>query len=1050
MTEDICVKCRDECLPVVAGLLLLSGTAFAQTGTIAGQVKDASGLALPGVTVEVTSPALIEKVRSSVTDGDGRYQISALPVGTYEVTFSLASFSSVKRTNIVVSSEFNANVAVEMKVGDIKQTVDVIAEAPVVDVRNARVQQVFQGTEIDDLPTTRDVPGLLLLVPSLSSDGLRGVCSGGIGAFCNPTAPTFNSHTAAGDTDGLNQGLIRVDGMVINAGRSGTNQGIANGLVLDTTNAQEVSFTLSGSLGESETGGAAINIVPRTGGNRFAGNYFTDYLQTKFFDRNRDTRLKETPDIQEYNYDYNISGAFGGPIKKDRLWFYVSGGHRATDLYPQGGSTPGYANLNEGKFAANYVPDRNNGYLTYTNDYKNGDLRLTFQATQKNKFNIYWSEQSSCTNPCYGMINVVDSPEAYYSLQSYPNRLTQLSWTNPFTNRMLFEAGMSYISTHEDTTKHRTYHNYREIPRVCETGPTVGRDEFAIRTPVEPNVANTQTGAGQCDIFTTMNSGSQNVPFPLGGQGGRLLNDDTYRSRASASYITGAHNAKIGFEGVYFSEKIRNEVNDLRLNYHYQTPNTTGTWNAATRGGNCLAAPASDIYACGNMSLYYPEDAANQTYLRPRPVGFQMNTGPALSDERVWFGALYLQDQWTLNRFTLNGALRYDHAESRYGTTCIGPDKFVPIQDDGSNFWCSEPSRGVRFNDITPRWGLAWDVFGTGKTSIKWNMGKYLQAASLTGLYVDNNPARRSQNSITRGWDDLNGNRLVECDFTNPAPHTSPQGDFCGSLLQATGPQAGQATQQFATFGRPPTAAQLFNPDSICGRTENSSQLHQDYCAEADQNLLTGWGRRRNEWQFGLGIQHELLPRLSVEVTYNRRRYGNLTDSDTIFRGCDYYGPKAAQEDYQTCATNTQNYVSDLYDFYLDQLARGSPAAERRRVCAPRDDQSEGPGRPAGLGRQRHRHPEGSRLLVERRRHQLRAPRQGRVARLGRHEHRSREPRHLPDRHRHAVGEGARGQSVGGGTAPTAGGQRVPAVPAVPDERACERQLHGSGGSICW
>ena len=295
------------------------------------------------------------------------------------------------------------------------------------------------------------------------------------------------------------------------------------------------------------------------------------------------------------------------------------------------------------------------------------------------------------------------------------------------------------------------------------------------------------------------------------------------------------------------------------------------------------------------MSLYYPEDV-NNTLLRTRPVGFQMNTGVAISDERVWYGALYVQDQWTLNRFTVNGALRYDHAESRYGATCIGPDIFVPVQLDGSNFWCSEPAKGVRYNDLTPRWGVAWDVFGNGKTSVKWNMGKYLQAAGLGGLYIDNNAARRSTNSLTRGWDDQNGNRLVECDFFNPAPHTSPQGDFCGSLLDTTG----APSQNFQTYGRPPTAAQLFNPNSTCGRTENSSQLHADYCEEAGQNLMSGWDKRRNQWQFGLGIQHELLPRLSAEVTYNRTKYGNLTDSDTVNSGCDYYGPKAAVQDYQT------------------------------------------------------------------------------------------------------------------------------------------------------
>src|SRR5262245_47039729 len=264
---------------LVAALSLIPDPAYAQTGTIAGQARDEQGAALPGVTVEVTSPALIEKVRSTTTDPDGRYQITGLPVGTYEVTFTLQNFATFKRPNVVVNSDFTANVVASMKVGALKDVVNVVAEAPIVDVQNARVQHVFQGTEIAELPTQRDIPSLLNLVPSLTSSQTRGVCSGGVGAFCNPTIPTFNSHTSILDTDGQSQGRIMVDGMSINMGRSATgineNVGMGNGIVLDTAAAQEVSFTLSGSLGESETGGASINIVPRTGGNRYAGNYYT-------------------------------------------------------------------------------------------------------------------------------------------------------------------------------------------------------------------------------------------------------------------------------------------------------------------------------------------------------------------------------------------------------------------------------------------------------------------------------------------------------------------------------------------------------------------------------------------------------------------------------------------------------------------------------------------------------------------------------------------------------------------------------------------------------
>jgi hypothetical protein len=904
---------------VALSLILLTGPAHAQTGTIAGQVRDASGAVLRGVAVTVTSPALIEKVRSTTTDGSGRYQIIALPVGTYAVEFKLQNFNTVRR-EVVLTSDFTATVTGDMKVKKFDEEATVILRAPIVDVRNAKVQTTFLGSDVADLPTERHILGMLALVSSVvtSPANLRGVCRASLGGLpgngmgCDPTVAAFNSNiTPLEASGGSTQGRTMVDGMPINAGRPSLVFGAANGLTLDTASVQEVTFTLSGNLGESETGGALINIVPRTGGNRFAGSYYTGYLDNRFIDRNRGTRVTETPDVQEHNYDYDVNAAFGGPILRDRLWFYTRAGNRGVDRYPSFGNAVAYSNLNEGLFGANYVPDRDGEPLSFRNEFRNANVRLTVQATPRNKFNVYWDEQSTCAYPCYGTVSVAFSPEASWSNQSSPTRLTQLSWTNPFTNRVLFEAGLTYLSAHEDTTKHREFTNHRQLPRVCETGPTVGRDGFALKSPPVPHVADTQSGAGTC-VFNTMTSGSINTGF---GTAPELLavvrNDDTYRSRATASYVTGSHNAKFGFEGAYFAEKARNEVNDLRLSYHYQTPNTAGTWNAASRSGNCLLAPAADTYACGNMNLYYAaDDPTNRVFLRPRPVGFEMNTGPVVTEERVWFGALYVQDQWTVGRFTLSGALRYDHAESRYGESCVGPDVFVPTQPDGTTFWCSAPAKGVRYNDLTPRWGVAWDVFGTGRTSIKWNMGKYLHASGFTGVFVDNNAVRRSTNRLTRGWDDLDGDRVVDCDHLNPAAHTTAAGDFCGSLLDGT------LFRDFQTFGRPPTAQQLFTANSICGRTENSSPEHQDYCAEAGQNLMSGWDKRRHEWQFGLGVQHELLPRLGVEVTYNRKRYGNLTAMDTLNLGCDYYGSRAALLDYQTCVANHMNYVSDEYDFY--------------------------------------------------------------------------------------------------------------------------------------
>jgi hypothetical protein len=889
----------------VAAVVLVPAVAYAQVGSIAGVVRDTSGAVMPGVTVEATSPALIEKVRSTITDANGRYQIITLPVGTYKVTFALQGFSTVERDNVQLTSDFTANVNVQLAVGNISETVSVVAESPSVDIQNARTQYVFRGEEIADLPTERDLGGLLNLVPSVTTN--QGTCTGGVGPFCNGIAPAFNSHVSPLDADGQNQGRIVVDGMTINRGAApqgiNINTGATNGIAFDTANVQELTFTLSGALGESETGGATITIVPRTGGNRFAGSYFTSYTNDSFFDRNRGTHLTNTPATQDLVKDFDVNGSFGGPIKRNRLWFFLQGRTRGEEKYPNGGTVGGFANLNEGKFAANYQPLRGDGskdyWLTYTSEQKNLALRLTLQATQRNKFNMSWDEQDACTNPCKGMINIVDSPESYFSLQNRPNRLRSVSWTNPFTNKILFEAGITAINTKQDSTRHREYQNRSELPRICESGPTVGMDSVA--TKVNSTITDTVTqngGAGACSIFNTMISGSINEAF-AGGSGIQVLDDDTYRTRATASYVTGSHNAKIGFEGAYFAEGTTNVVNDMRLAYHYGTPDAS-----------CLTVtptPANP-YPCGNMTLQWGATDPTNRLRRPRPIGFDMNTGLGTASERVWFGALYVQDQWTLKRFTLSGALRYDHAESRYGETCIGPDRFVPIQADGKDFWCSTPAKGVRYNDITPRWAVAWDLFGTGKTSVKWNMGKYLQAAGLGGLYTDNNSARRSTNQLTRAWDDVNGNRIVECNFFDPAPHTHPSGDVCGTMLQPNG----QPTTAFQTFGRPPTAAQLFTANSFCGRTENSSQLHRDYCAASGQNLLSGSGVRRSEWQFGLGVQHEILPRLSGEVTYNYRKYYNLTDSDTLGLNCDYF----LGADADTCFDNLANYVAPHHDFY--------------------------------------------------------------------------------------------------------------------------------------
>jgi hypothetical protein len=880
-------------LALAALVVLLPGVSFAQEGQIAGSVRDASGAVMPGVLVEATSPALIEKVRATTSDENGQYRLTNLPVGTYSITFTLEGFSKWQRDNIALTSGFTAPVNATMAVGQLAETVTVLSETPTVDVQSARQAITFAGSDLAELPTNRNVNSLLALTPGITSGyapgTLSGICSGGVGVFCNPGVTGFN----VGDNDPTNlaQGRVMVDGQVINSGGAVPIVGQTGGYTADIANAQEVAIQISGAMGDSETGGSSINIVPRTGGNRFSGNFSTTFTDDAFFSQNNGAYPGIPAVFQPVISDHDIIGSFGGPIKRDTLWFYSVARKQGIHKLPVG--VDFWPNLHEAKWGYNYQPDRAEPRVEYKNIWRNVNARITYQATQRNKFNFFWDEQDFCQDPCLGVVSVFTSPESWWSVQAYPNRLQQASWTNPLTNRILLEAGINITSQIYNTTEHREYDNPRTIPRVIEVGDTVGADATAPRV-------NQFAGAG----FFALTSGSLNSQ--INGGGAEMRNLDNYRMRASMSYVTGTHNAKFGYDGGYYTQIQTNEANDLRMTYNYVWP----------------AADCANTNSCGNTSLQFPNNPTNTPLgpdgiagtaddgRRPIPNTVLFNTGVGSLEDAVSYAALYAQDQWTLKRLTLNGAVRFDHAGSRYGETCVGPDVYVPIQSNGANFYCTPPTDGVSFNDVTPRMGVVWDVFGTGRTSVKWNMGKYLTAAGINGIYSNANPARRTVNTLQRGWNDTDGDRVVDCNLTSPLNNGECTGFSFGN-------------NDLTRFGRDPLGLDAAGipiglATTQCGRQEAGIPASVvAYCDAYGESMLEGWGRRQSEWQFGIGIQHEILPRLSAEFVYNRRSYFNLTTSDQLGIGCDRYN---GAQDVRTCQDGNLNYTNPSYNFYSVQV----------------------------------------------------------------------------------------------------------------------------------
>src|SRR5688500_5147096 len=356
--------------------ILLPALAFAQA-SIAGSTRDTSGAALPGVTVEASSPALIEKVRTALTDDRGLYRIVNLPPGTYSVTFALPGFNQVKRDGVELTGSFTAQIEAELGVGGLAETITVTGASPIVDVTSVRRQTTISSEVLTSIPTARSWAATALLIPGI-------VTIGGSPADVQVT-PQMTVFGGAGGRN--NEGRMQVDGLNTGAGLGGS--GVST-YVADISNAQEVVTTTSGGLGEAEVGGPTLSIVPKSGGNTLAGNIYASGTGGGMVGSNYSPELQAagltTPGTLLKQWDFTFG--MGGPILKDRLWYRVAvrdeGQHRKIpNIFP---------NLNAGTAERLYSPDRTKE-VRGAESWRLYTVRLTVQATSRDKINVHWDEQ---------------------------------------------------------------------------------------------------------------------------------------------------------------------------------------------------------------------------------------------------------------------------------------------------------------------------------------------------------------------------------------------------------------------------------------------------------------------------------------------------------------------------------------------------------------------------------------------------------------------------------------------------------------------------------
>lgn len=629
---------------IIAGVALLPKLAVAQS-VIAGQVRDDSGGVLPGTTVEASSPVLIEGKRTVVTDDQGRYSIVNLRPGLYTVTFTLAGFNTVINEGLELPADFTATVNTTMKVGGLAETLTVSGQSPTVDVQQTQRSQVLTREVLDSVPTSRSIWGQAVLATGVNLNvpdvgGTRSIASTNLSA---------HGASAAHQT-------VQVDGMMVNTILS---NGINLGYFQDSQN-QEVSVESGGGSAEVSSGGVRVNMIPRDGGNTFSGSLFLGGSDGSWQSDNFSQRLKDygLRAISRVSKTWDFNPAQGGPLLKDRLWFFGSMRHWGVNQ-PVADTFLGNVCGPTG-----CVIGGDQGILdTHLYAFL---LRLTSQSTPRNKVSAYLDRTfkyightglTAGTDPLTATA-LHDSNNPYYTGQA--------KWTSTVSNRLLLEAGFSAIRV--------VNHNEPQAGVAALFGTP---EWYARARKVDLNLGTVWNGVAESWGWASR-----------------------YVLATSASYVTGSHSLKVGIQDTYGYRQSANEQN-------------------------------------GALTQQFRSGVADSVIVSNVPV--------ALSNRLNYDLGIYAQDRWTIDRLTVSGGVRFEWLNSQANATTASAGRFVgprefPARENVPDWF-----------DVSPRLGLAYDLFGNGKTAVKFNVGKYVTPHTV-GFAEQFNPMALV--STTLPWSD--------------------------------------------------------------------------------------------------------------------------------------------------------------------------------------------------------------------------------------------------------------------------------------------------------
>jgi hypothetical protein len=781
-------------------------------GSIFGKVTDPSGGVLPGVTVTVAGSGLQQPL-VGVTSENGTYQFASVPIGTYTVTFELASFKKSVREGVVIQTGFNAQIDQKLEIGQMSEEVTISAVSPVVDTKKTSTSQTFTTEVMEKIPTARDPWQVINMTPGVQA-GLN------VGGSASGQQVSLASRGTQANVQWNLEGGSITD-LSSNSSPS----------YFNFDSFSEIQVTNGGGDVTVQSSGLSINLVTKSGSNVFKGSgvitFENDATQGNnvtqdMFNAGQNGFLSGNPIHKIANY----SAEFGGPIMKNKLWFWG-----AADKQDINVGIVNFFDSTKGTFCNALIAAQKagsnalKGLVTYDklNDVQNclsndktviKDLqwKFNYQLNASNKFQYLFSSDNKYRNARGSSATVQKEASTQQTSDApwgFPLPTHSFTHTYVASDKLVFNNQFTYVLG-------GFFLDYQDVPPqgACAQSRYTGSDQLYA-----------------------------------GRDAGCLWNMQQLTNRTTAvqsrsllgSYQTSRPSWEVKTDGTYFLSHTLGGDHSLKFGLGWRR-NPILTFSHYSGGARATVECANnDSNLCGDGS--FQAAGAPAGLIAYQAVLYR----DRLTNNNWWTWNGYLQDSYSRGQWRVNGGVRYDWQQSKYLGGCVPANQLrpdlMPSQCDTAT--SADPVTGQAiqsFGNWSPRVSVTRDLFGDGKTQIHGNMAYYYDtkitlANSLSGLgqafltYGPNTSTGACTGSSC--WTDLNLDGIVQANELTGTP-TASSSRFSNGVLVPTG--------------------NIVDPSAQIGRTREAV----------------------------IGVQHEVISNLAVGVDFIYRKYDRGTTTYTI------------------------------------------------------------------------------------------------------------------------------------------------------------------------